>query len=313
MKLIIQIPCLNEEESLGEVLSKLPQAIEGIDEIQVLIVDDGSTDNTLEVAREHGVQNFLIFKQNRGLAAAFRAGIQESLRLGADVIVNTDGDNQYDPSSIHEIVRPVIDRHADMVIGDRETSKIKEFKSHKRGLQVLGSRVISILSGANVPDATSGFRCYSREAAQKLILTSKFTYTLESIIVGADSGLRITSVPIKRNHTTRPSRLFKSNFEYVRRNAISISRIYTQLRPYKVFMIAASFSLFLATISSIPSIAGIVSGSTNLHQRSLIFSAVCMISSLQLFIFAYLADAINALRSITSELLVAQRRSNKYD
>jgi glycosyltransferase involved in cell wall biosynthesis len=302
LKLIIQIPCLNEEESLGEVLSKLPQAIEGIDEIQVLIVDDGSTDNTLEVAREHGVQNFLIFKQNRGLAAAFRAGIQESLRLGADVIVNTDGDNQYDPSSIHEIVRPVIDRHADMVIGDRETSKIKEFKSHKRGLQVLGSRVISILSGANVP-----------EAAQKLILTSKFTYTLESIIVGADSGLRITSVPIKRNHTTRPSRLFKSNFEYVRRNAISISRIYTQLRPYKVFMIAASFSLFLATISSIPSIAGIVSGSTNLHQRSLIFSAVCMISSLQLFIFAYLADAINALRSITSELLVAQRRSNKYD
>jgi hypothetical protein len=166
-------------------------------------------------------------------------------------------------------------------------------------------------SGTSVPDATSGFRCYSREAALKLILTSRFTYTLESIIVAADSGIRIVSVPIKRNHTTRPSRLFKSNFEYVQKNIISISRIYTQLKPFKVFIVASMIFLTLAIFSSVPSLLAVISGKNNLHLRSLIFSAVCLISSLQLVIFAYLADAINALRSITSELLVAQRSAKE--
>src|ERR671913_262593 len=224
MKLIIQIPCLNEEETLPVTLSDLPREVPGFDVVEWLVIDDGSTDRTVEVAREHGVHHIVRLTNNRGLAAAFQAGLDACLKLGADVIVNTDADNQYYGGDIPKLVGPILAGNADMVVGDREVQNIEHFSPLKKLLQRLGSWVVRQASDTDVPDTTSGFRAYNREAAMQMAVVSKYTYTLETIIQAGKMTVAIDHVKIRTNEKTRESRLFKSMGQYVRRNAVSISR-----------------------------------------------------------------------------------------
>src|SRR4051795_7775496 len=236
MKLIIQIPCFNEEEQLPATLADLPRELAGIDELEWLIVDDGSTDRTIEVARANGVDHIVRLTNNKGLAAGFQAGLDASLKLGADIVVNTDADNQYYAGDIPKLIQPILDGNADMVVGDREVEKIEHFSRLKVRLQHLGSAVVRRASGTTVPDTTSGFRAYNREAALQVAVVSKFTYTLETIIQAGKFLVATDHVPVRTNEKTRESRLFPSMTSYVRRNGVSILRIYAQYEPLKVFM-----------------------------------------------------------------------------
>src|ERR687895_1327956 len=235
MKLIIQIPCFNEALQLPPTLADLPREVAGVDEVEWLVIDDGSSDRTVEVARAGGVSHIVRLTNNKGLAAAFQAGLDASLKLGADIIVNTDADNQYQGADIPKLVTPILAGEADMVIGDRETDQIEHFSPLKKRLQRLGSAVVRRASDTDVPDTTSGFRAYNREAALQLSVVSKFTYTLESIIQAGKTDVAVAHVPIRTNVTTRESRLFPSMWAYVRRNAVSIFRIYSQYEPLRVF------------------------------------------------------------------------------
>src|SRR5881396_3670085 len=238
-KLIIQIPCFNEEEQLSATLAELPRHVPGFDVVEWLIVDDGSTDRTIEVAREHGVDHIVRLTNNKGLATGFQAGLDAALKLGADVIVNTDADNQYCAADIPKLVGPILKGEADLVVGDREVEKIAHFSPLKIALQKLGSWVVRQASNTTVPDTTSGFRAYNREAALQVAVVSKFTYTLETIIQAGKFFVATDHVPIRTNPKTRESRLFPSMWSYVRRNSVSILRIYSQYEPLKVFMTAA--------------------------------------------------------------------------
>src|SRR5690348_16499943 len=239
MKLIIQIPCLNEGETLPITLADLPREVAGFDSVEWLVIDDGSTDRTIEVAKEHGVDHIVRLMNNKGLAAGFQAGLDACLKLGADVIVNTDADNQYDASAIPRLVAPIVDGTADMVVGDRETDNIEHFSPMKKSLQKLGSAVVRRASDTDVPDTTSGFRAYNREAAMQLAVVSKFTYTLETIIQAGKLLVATDHVPVATNPQLRESRLFGSMWAYVRRNSVSIFRIYAQYEPLRVFMTLA--------------------------------------------------------------------------
>src|SRR3712207_2462868 len=248
MKLIIQIPCLNEESTLPATIADLPREVPGIDEVELLVIDDGSTDRTVEVARECGVDHIVRLTNNKGLAAGFQAGLDASLKLGADVIVNTDADNQYDARDIPRLVAPILAGEADMVVGDREITSIEHFSPMKKGLQRLGSWVVRQASSTEVPDTTSGFRAYNREAAIQMVVVSKFTYTLETIIQAGKLLVAVDHVPIRTNEKTRESRLFPSMWAYVRRNTVSIFRIYSMYEPLRVFMVAALALLIPALI-----------------------------------------------------------------
>src|SRR5881227_1967181 len=246
-KLIIQIPCFNEEEQLPATLAELPRQVPGFDVVEWLIVDDGSTDRTIEVARTHGVDHIVRLTNNKGLAAGFQAGLDAALKLGADVIVNTDADNQYYGGDIPKLVAPILAGNADMVVGDREVMNIEHFSPLKKSLQRLGSWVVRQASETELPDTTSGFRAYNREAAMQMAVVSKFTYTLETIIQAGKLLVATDHVPIATNAKTRESRLFPSMGSYVRRNAVAIARVYAQYEPLKVFMTLA-FLLFLAAL-----------------------------------------------------------------
>src|SRR6201996_4310620 len=251
MKLIIQIPCFNEEAQLPTTLSRLPRQIDGFDSVEWLIIDDGSTDRTIEVARQAGVDHVVRLTNNKGLAAAFQAGLDAGLKLGADVIVNTDADNQYEGADIPKLVGPILGGHADMVVGDRQVETIAHFSAGKKLLQRLGSWVVRQASSTEIPDTTSGFRAYNREAALSMQAVSRFTYTLETIIQAGKLLVAVEHVPIRTNAKTRESRLFPSTAAYVRRNALSIFRIYSQYQPLKVFwggaavMGVAALALFI--------------------------------------------------------------------
>src|SRR5215207_3103460 len=235
MKLIIQIPCLNEEQTLPVTLRDLPREVAGFDTVEWLVIDDGSTDRTIDVARAHGVHHIVRLTNNKGLAAGFQAGLDACLKLGADVIVNTDADNQYDGRDIPKLVAPILEGRADMVVGDRRVEEIEHFSPLKIRLQKLGSWVVRQASETEVPDTTSGFRAYNREAAIQMAVVSKYTYTLETIIQAGKLLVATDHVPIRTNEKTRESRLFPSMSSYVRRNALSILRIYAQYEPLKVF------------------------------------------------------------------------------
>src|ERR687897_969147 len=262
MKLIIQIPCFDEEATLPETLGDLPRAIEGIGEVEWLVIDDGSTDRTVEVAREHGVDHVVRLTNNRGLAAAFQAGLDASLKLGADIIVNTGADNQYYGGDIPKLVAPILGGQADMVIGDRETDQIDHFSPLKKRLQRLGSAVVRRASGTDVPDTTSGFRAYNREAALQMQVVSKFTYTLESLIQAGKMLVAVDHVPIRTNEKTRESRLFPSMWAYVRRNAVAIFRVYTLYEPLRVFLAAVQ-------LAALGVIGDILAGTRVIQQRAL--------------------------------------------
>jgi glycosyltransferase involved in cell wall biosynthesis len=309
MKLIIQIPCLNEEESLPRVLTELPRAVAGFDEVEWLVVDDGSTDRTVEVAREHGVDHLVRLTTNKGLATAFQAGLDAALKLGADVIVNTDADNQYRSSDIPRLVEPILAGRADMVVGDRQVQNVEHFSFTKKLLQRLGSWVVRRASGTKVPDTTSGFRAYNREAALQLIVVSRYTYTLESLIQAGKMSVAIEDVSISPNPTERDSRLFDSTSAYVRRNAFALFRAYTLYEPLRVFMMLAIVFGVLAVAAWSPFLFDwIVNGDRSGHIQSLILGAVLMLAAVQMFALGIIGDALAGQRAIAQRVYERVRR-----
>jgi glycosyltransferase involved in cell wall biosynthesis len=309
MKLIIQIPCLNEAETLPETIADLPREIEGIDEVELLVVDDGSTDRTVEVAREHRVEHIVRLTNNRGLAAAFQAGLDASLKLGADLIVNTDADNQYAGADIPKLLRPIQAGEADMVVGDRNVRDIDDFSGAKKLLQRLGSWVVRRVSGTEIEDATSGFRAYNREAALQLIVVDNFTYTLESLIQAGKLLVAVDQVKIRTNPKTRESRLFGSTGTYVRRNAMAILRIYARYEPLRAFSAAGAVVAVLALAAWMPFLLDwILNGDSDGHVQSLILGAVLFIAAVQLFALGVIGDLLAGQRVMTQRVFERVRR-----
>ncbi|MBU3674700.1 MAG: glycosyltransferase family 2 protein [Solirubrobacteraceae bacterium] len=308
MKLIIQIPCLNEEETLPATLADLPRQVEGFDEVEWLIIDDGSTDRTVEVARAHGVDHIVRLTNNRGLAAGFQAGLDASLKLGADVIVNTDADNQYNGADIPLLVAPILAGDADMVIGDRQTDTIAHFSPLKKRLQKLGSWVVRQASETDVPDTTSGFRAYNREAALQMAVVSRFTYTLETIIQAGKLLVAVEDVPIRTNEQTRESRLFPSMWSYVRRNSVSIFRIYAQYEPMRVFMTLAVLLFVLALVPWTRFFVSWLQGDGAGHVQSLIFGAVLFNAAVVMAALGVIGDLMHAQRIMSQRVFERVRR-----
>ena len=298
MKLIIQIPCKDEAAQLPATLADLPRELPGFDSIEVLVVDDGSTDDTIGVARTHGVHHIVRLTNNKGLASAFQAGMDAALKLGADVVVNTDADNQYRGEDISKLVAPIVAGNADMVIGDRDVLSIDHFSPLKKRLQRLGSRVVRAASSTGVPDTTSGFRAYNREAALQILVVSRFTYTLESIIQSGKQLVAIDHVPIRTNPRTRESRLFPSMWSYVRRNAISIFRIYAQYEPLRVFLTAAAILLLATGVVWIRFIVAYAQGNGSGHVQSLILGAVLFNAGVVVAALGVIGDLLSAQRTM---------------
>jgi glycosyltransferase involved in cell wall biosynthesis len=294
MKLIIQIPCLNEEQTLPATLADLPKEIAGFDTVEWLVIDDGSTDRTVEVAKANGVHHIVRLTNNKGLAHAFQAGLDAALKLGADVVVNTDADNQYNGADIPKLTAPILRGDADMVVGDREVQNIQHFSPLKKALQRLGSWVVRVASETTVPDTTSGFRSYNREAAMQLIVVSKFTYTLETIIQAGKQFIAVDHVPIRTNPQTRESRLFPSMWSYVRRNGLSIFRIYTRYEPLRVFMTAASLVILAALVVWARYLYFYIDGDGAGHVQSLILGAVLFNAGMVLAALGILGDLLSA-------------------
>ena len=308
MKLVIQIPCYNEEEYLPLTLKDLPKKIEGIDKIEVLIIDDGSSDATAEVARKNGVHHIVRFKAHRGLAAAFSAGLEACLLLGADIIVNTDADNQYNGSDIPKIVAPILRGEADMVIGDRQTQAISHFSRTKKILQKWGSRLVKILSKTKIPDATSGFRALSREAALKMNILSSFSYTLETLIQAGKMRFAVKSVPIRINRQTRKSRLFNNMFTFLKNSGSTILRTYAMHEPLKLFLTLAALFFIGGFVLGVRYLIFFFFGSPRGHIQSLILSAILLIISFLLLVIAILSDLIASNRKLIEETLFRIRR-----
>ena len=309
MKLIVQIPCLDEAETLPQTLAELPRDLPGFDVVEWLVVDDGSTDGTAEVARGHGVDHLVRLPGNRGLAHAFQAGLDAALKLGADVIVNTDGDNQYAGADVERLVAPILAGRADMVVGDRDPGADPTTPAAKRRLQRLGGIVVRQLSGTDVADPTSGFRAYDREAALRLQVVTEFTYTLESLIQVGRQLATVAQVPVRTNPRTRPSRLFPSVWTYVRRNALAIFRVYAQYQPLRVFWGAA---LLLALVAA--AIWGrfmyflVIEGSGHGHVQSLLLGAVMFNAAMLLGALGVIGDLLHAQRTLTQRSLERIRR-----
>jgi glycosyltransferase involved in cell wall biosynthesis len=308
MKLIIQIPCFNEEQTLPGTLADLPRELPGVDEVEWLVVDDGSTDATIDVARRHGVDHVVRLTNNKGLAAGFQAGLDACLKLGADLIVNTDADNQYYGGDIVKLVEPILAGEADMVIGDRETDQVEHFSPLKKRLQRLGSAVVRRASGTNVPDTTSGFRAYNREAALQLHVVSKFTYTLETIIQAGKQTVAIDHVPIRTNDKTRESRLFPSMWSYVRRNTASIFRIYSLYEPLRVFLAAAALTALAGAFLWIRFLVFVIQGDTDGHVQSLILGSTLFIIAVQFVALGVIGDILAGSRVLQQRILERVRR-----
>ena len=309
MKLIIQIPCFNEEEQLPLTLSHLPREIEGFDSVEWLIIDDGSTDRTIEVARSAGVDHIVRLTNNKGLAAGFQAGLDAGLKLGADVIVNTDADNQYEGADVPKLVAPILRGEADMVVGDRRVDSNVHFSWPKRRLQRLGSWVVRQASSTEIPDTTSGFRAYNRDAALQMQVVSKFTYTLETIIQAGKLLVAIDHVPVRTNAKTRESRLFPSMPAYIRRNALSIFRIYAQYEPLRVFWTGALITGVPALILFIRFlITFLAHGGRSGHVQSLIFGAVLFMAAMLLGALGVIGDLLAAQRTLSQRTLERVRR-----
>jgi glycosyltransferase involved in cell wall biosynthesis len=308
MKLIIQIPCLNEEEALPVTLHDLPREVAGFDVVEWLVIDDGSTDRTVEVAREQGVDHIVRLTNNKGLANGFQAGLDACLKLGADVIVNTDADNQYDGRDVATLVAPIVAGNADMVVGDRQVMTIDHFSPAKKTLQRLGSWVVRQASQTDIPDTTSGFRAYNREAALSLQVVSKFTYTLETIIQAGKMTVAIDHVPVRTNPKLRESRLFPSMWTYIRRNGISIFRIYALYEPLRVFMTAALVVGLAALAVWARFFYFWFQGDGSGHVQSLILGAVLFNAAMVLAALGVLGDLISGQRITLQRIFERVRR-----
>lgn len=307
MKLIIQIPCFNEEESLPIALAHIPREIEGVDEVELLIIDDGSTDRTREVAAEHGVHHIVGFPTNRGLAKGFMLGLRSCLERGADIIVNTDADNQYNADDIPKLIAPILAGEAEIVVGERPIAATEHFSFVKKVLQKLGSAVVALVSGTSVKDAPSGFRAMSRSAAARLNVFSGYTYTLETIIQAGQKNMAIISVPIRTNGDLRPSRLVRSIFSYVRRSVTTILRIFVVYRPLRFFLglalliFGAGFALGLRFLYFFATEDG------DGHVQSVVLAATLMIIGFQTGLLAFIADLQSVNRRLLEDLLEYQR------
>ncbi len=309
MKLIVQIPCLNEEDTLPATIGDIPRQVPGIDRVEVLVIDDGSTDRTSEVARECGADHVIRFPQNRGLGHAFKAGFDACLRLGADIIINTDGDNQYFGGDIDKLVAPIIEGRADLVIGDRQTGDIAHFSFVKRYLQSVGSRVISRLADMDIPDVASGFRAFSRDAAMHLSTFTDFDHTAEHVIESGQKRVAVVSVPIRTNPKLRESRLFSSIGEFVFRSGSISLRAYARYKALKIFALfgaltfAAGFVLGLRFLYFF-----FLTDQGMLHVQSLILAAILLLAGFQMFLTGVIADLIATNRSLLEEVLNRVRR-----
>lgn len=308
MKLVIQIPAYNEEATIAKTLGELPKRIEGFSRIETLVIDDGSTDGTVAAARKAGADHIVRLVSNRGLATAFVAGIDASLRLGADVIVNTDADNQYVGADIAKVVKPIVDGTAEVVIGDRDVRNSPHMGPVKRLLQKIGSRAVGLASGVDVPDATSGLRAFSRDAAYQINVFNPFTYTLETIIQAGNRNFGLQSVVVGTNAPTRPSRLYRGIASYIRKSIVTIFRVYALYKPLKTFVLIGAL-LFLAgaAIGSRFLWFYLREGSAG-HIQSLILAAVLLISGFQTALIGLLADLISVNRKLSEEILIRQKK-----
>jgi glycosyltransferase involved in cell wall biosynthesis len=306
-KLIIQIPCLNEAETLPATLADLPRQVPGIDTVEFLVVDDGSTDDTVAVARAHGAHHIVRFRRRKGLAAAFMAGIDAGLKLGADFIVNTDGDNQYCGRDVATLVQPLLANEADIVIGDRNIQDVEHMSASRKVLQRLGSWVVRQVSNTQVPDTTSGFRAYTRDAALRLTIVSEFSYTLESIIQAGKKRTAIAHVPISTNPRTRDSRLFGSAWGYVKASSATIVRIYAMYEPLKVLWSIGTGVFLVGFAISLRFLYFYFTGTGGGHLQSLLLSAVLMIVGFQVVLIGLVADLISGSRKLIEDLLYRVR------
>lgn len=307
MKLIIQIPCYNEAATLAETVRQLPRAIEGIDRVEVLVIDDYSSDASVAVAKAAGVDHVVHLPHRTGLAGAFSAGLDACLRLGADLIVNTDADNQYCACDIPRLVAPVLRGEAELVIGDRGVANLSAFSPLKRRLQVIGSRVVSSAAGVDVPDATSGFRALTREAALRTLVLSKYSYTLETLIQAGDRRFRVLSIPVQTNPPTRPSRLMRGTGEYLLNSGVTILRAFTLYRPLRVFTYVGGLLFAIGLVLLIRFLFFYFDGGGAGHVQSMIVAAVFLIVGFQTWLIGLVADLIAFNRKITEEILYRQK------
>jgi glycosyltransferase involved in cell wall biosynthesis len=312
MKLVIQIPCLNEEATLPAVLASIPITIPGIDTIEVLVIDDGCTDSTVEVARRLGVKHFVHHTRNMGLGRSFHDGVLKALELGADVVVNTDGDNQYPSDRIGDLVQPILERRADIVIADRQTATIAHFSPLKKRLQKWGSSVVNFAADTALPDAASGFRAYSRESLIQLNTVTRFSYCMETIIQAGNKHLKVDSIPVETNAKTRESRLFRSTGEHVAKSAVTILRAYIMYRPFTLF---AGLGALLFAVALVPFVRFLIliwftsnNGGTGRHVQSLVVGSVLMIKALITFSLGVIADLIRINRTLIEDSLEQQKR-----
>lgn len=312
MKLIIQIPCYNEAETLEIALNDLPKQLEGIDEIEYLIINDGSQDNTTQVAEGWGVHHVVNFKRNKGLAKGFMAGIDECLRNGADIIVNTDADNQYCAEDIAGLIQPILDGKADIVVGARPIDQIEHFSFIKKKLQHFGSWVVRKASNTNIPDAPSGFRAYSRDAAMRLNVVNDYTYTLETIVQAGREKIAITSVPVRTNAELRPSRLFNSIWGYVKKSILTILRAYMMYKPLKCFTYLAVAPVVIGMLIGFRFLYFMAIGRQGGHVQSLILACMLIIIGFLTFMIGLVADLIAANRKILQDTQYHVRKA-EYD
>jgi glycosyltransferase involved in cell wall biosynthesis len=308
VKLFVQIPCLNEEETLPSVIHDIPRYIQGIDEVKILVIDDGSHDRTAQVAYMEGADYVLHLPYTQGLARAFSAGINRCLELGADIIVNTDGDHQYEGKDIPKLIQPILEGRADIVIGNRQVRTLVHFSIFKKTLQKLGSRTVGLLSSIRVPDATSGFRAYSREAALRLNVFSKFTYTLETIIQAGKNQIAVAHVPIQANGPRRQSRLFTNIPTYVKRSIATILRVYALYEPLRTLFYLGGIVLSIGMVGVLRFLVFWLIGDGNGHVQSLIISAVLVILGFQVWVVAIVADLISVNRRLSEEILYTLKK-----
>ncbi|MGN1125180.1 MAG: glycosyltransferase family 2 protein [Candidatus Gastranaerophilaceae bacterium] len=311
MKLIIQIPCFNEEETLPETLKFLPKQIDGIDEIETMVIDDGSSDRTADIASWNGVNHIIKLNRHQGLAVAFKTGLNEAIKKGADIIVNTDADNQYCADDIELLVKPILEKSADIVIGARPINSINNFSPLKKLLQKLGSTVIRIISKSDIQDAPSGFRAFSKDAASVINIFDKYTYTMETIIQANPKGLIIKSIPVRVNVTTRKSRLVKNIFDYVKNSMFTMLRIFIIYRPFRFFALIASIILFLGFILGARFLYFYLTGSGAGHIQSLILTSILIMTGVQVGLIAVLADLLAINRKLIEDVQLRVKKLEK--
>ena len=308
MKLIIQIPCFNESKILPKTLSQLPRQVDGFDEVEILVVDDGSKDDTANVARESGVDHIIHLTRHVGLAQAFARGLDACLRLGADVIVNTDADNQYPAEGIEKLIQPILAGEAEMVIGDRDVRSVAHFPAHKRALQRIGSRVVSATAGFDIPDATSGFRAMTREVALETMVLSNYSYTLETLIQAGSRRVKVAFVPIETNPPERPSRLFQSIRSYLVNSSVTIMRSFTMYRALRIFTVISAVMLLAGTLIGGRFVFYYVQGKGSGMVQSLILTAILLIVGFVTFLIGLIADLVSFNRKILEEVLYRLRK-----